>query len=176
MAALASFAELADGTEVTVGQPGEGMARWTYRDNRLHRDDHTLDPWLFTGLLAEGKVFLADTRPAQRGDWFANQYPHHHEFSLVVEVDGNRATCARFDRYGGFVEWETHVDITDTHTRTECPWEMATVALSMARLAHTDHQRMVKAETQVQRYRRNRADLNTALTYLRQIEERMADE
>lgn len=156
---------LEQGTQVVIVSGAGRRTRWTVADGGLTNETlatvgaSPLEPWFFTGALAEGSVYLRDTAPPEPGDWFLGEDGHEY---LVLEVEGEDATCLmtysmNTVKIGGIV---------DTMGRSTVPeWAGGVVAGKLLVLG----QRVVRAERRATRADMVEARVNRALRSIRVV-------
>lgn len=133
--AVSTFDDLEANTDLAIQWPdGRRTERWVWRDGKMfkHGETRGVEPFFFTGLMAQGAIVHGDFAPPEMGQWFTyrNGRRTHYRF-YVAAITGSKVDLIYFIRgeFGGWVE--TQVDrIFDEYER---PSEETPVTAEMFR-------------------------------------------
>lgn len=105
---VSTYDEITDGQDLAVGFPDTTRTEhWVWRDGRMfrHGSDTGVDPFFFTGLMAQGMIHHGDFAPPVVGEWFGyrNGRRPYYQF-YVAGVTDAKVDFIYFSR-GEFAGW-----------------------------------------------------------------------
>lgn len=165
---ITTFEDLEAGQDLALST-NSTVSKWTWDGERMvNTDGHRVEPFFFSGALAQGRLVLANFAPPQVGEWF-HRPTRANRLYLVVDITGEERIhspmVATFVS-GEFVGFTSMPNIVDQYERTEAPeWNNAAIR-SLAVSAYGYHRRLEELQRQIGNIRTTRDYLRYTRDYL----------
>lgn len=167
--AVSTFEGLDENTDLAISWPDTNRTeRWVWRDGQMfkHGERRGVDPFFFTGLLAQNRIVPGDFAPPQVGEWFGyrNGRREHYRF-YVARVEGQKIDLIYFTR-GEYAGWTvSEMDrIFDEYERPEQP---PTITPDMFRSVVSQSAEQKVSLEREQNRNRNMNDARQSMRYAR---------